>query len=79
MPKSKKYKVNPIYKNNKFIWVVYAIIIVSILNVLLSKKSYVDQNLQLTECRGLQFGSTCLGKKEVIGPNIELPELQFNN
>lgn len=49
-----------------------------LINLLSSKKTYINENLEFVTCRGLKFGEMCLGSKEVKSQNIELENLIFD-
>lgn len=65
---------------DKIKYAVYAILGLILINLISTKKTYINSNLEVVTCRGLKFGEMCIGSKEITEENSkQLPNLIFHD
>ena len=76
-PKEVDIKIDK-QKLKMFFYVVIGLILI---NLISTKKTYINNNLEIVTCRGLKFGEVCLGSKEIKESEVDinLPSLRFHS
>ena len=53
--------------------VIFGIIIISLINIISSKSTYVSEDLEVIRCKGIKIAGHCLGKEQYITHPDALP------